>query len=637
MNGFELGRELAGDALEADGCRNGPTEYPGFACPQSHPAAPPGGRALRGCPDVAAGLQPAGSAEMPAENGGTDGALATGRRDDVGNQDQRQGQRQLAGGIKSRRYVGQRQLAGGMGMPKGDSPRSGDSPQRASGEMARATPPPRGRGLLVLGLAMIWPLVAQPTHALDPAPLPARPEAIEFAPLAFEPPAAADHRHVLPDGTVVFLAPSHEFPLINLAITFKGGSSLDPADLPGLAAFTARLVREGGTAARPPAAFDEELDFLASDVKVAASETFTTATLNCLASTFPESLALFLEMLRTPGFDVGRLETARARQLAQLAQRNDDASKILAREWKRLAFGGDHFEAAEPTAAQVEAVSRERLSAMHKQIFHPGNAIIAVAGDFEPAAMLAALEKALAGWERGSAAPAPVAPTATLAPGLYHVPKAIPQGKVVIGRRSIERDDPDAIPLVLLNEILGAGGFTSRLMQQVRSNEGLAYSVRSVLQPRVEYPGDFRAGFESKNTTVALATKIVLDEIRRIREEPVPEEEIETARRGLIETFPRRFESKPQMLQVFVNDEFTSRPADFWKTYREKLEAVTAADLQRVARKHLDPESLAILVVGDWEAIAPGDLDKRASMQDFFGGKVTHLPLRDPLTLEPLP
>jgi len=217
------------------------------------------------------------------------------------------------------------------------------------------------------------------------------------------------------------------------------------------------------------------------------------------------------------------------------------------------------------------------------------------------------------------------------------VPKEIPQGKVVLGCRSIERDDPDAIPLLLLNEILGAGGFTSRLMQQVRSNEGLAYSVRSMITPRVTYPGDFRAGFESKNATVALATKIVMDEVRKIRDELVTEDELETAKLGLIETFPRQFESKPQMLRVFVNDEWTNRPKDFWKTFRQRVDAVTREDLQRVAREHLDPAKMAILVVGDWDEIAKGDLDKRATMNDFFGGAVKHLPLRDPLTLEPLP
>ena len=495
---------------------------------------------------------------------------------------------------------------------------------------------PRRQSPILLALFAAGFVSPPAVPAADPA-IPARPEQIAFAPLAFEPPDPAAFRRTLPDGTPVYLAATHEFPLVTLSITFKGGASLDPADAPGLAALTARMVREGGTEGRRPAEFDETLDFLATEVAVTANETFTTATMNCLKSNLDESLRLFVEMLRSPAFDQQRLETAKARQIEALKQRNDDAASIIGREWKRLVYGPGHFEAAEPTGATVAAVDRGRLAAMHRTIFHPGNAILAVSGDFEEAEILDRLAKAFTGWERGSVAADPAAPQATLEPGLYHVPKEIPQGKVLIGRRSIRRDDPDAIPLLLLNEILGAGGFTSRLMQQVRSNEGLAYSVRSTVTPRVTYPGDFRAGFESKNATVALAAKIVLEEIRRIREEKVSAEELETAKRGLIETFPRQFESKPAMLRLFVNDEWTDRPKDFWKTFRAKVEAVSADDLLRVAQKHLDPATMAILVVGDWEAIAPGDLDKRASMQEFFGGRVQHLPLRDPLTLEPLP
>ena len=492
------------------------------------------------------------------------------------------------------------------------------------------------RTVLAILAVTTWAAVSR-AEAPAAAALPARPEEIVFRPLAYEPPDPSTFRRTLPDGTVVYLAPSHEFPLVNVSITFKGGASLDPADLPGLAAMTARMVREGGTRRLSPAEFDETLDFLATEAAVAANDTFTTATMSCLKANFEESLGLFVEMLRTPGFDAARLDTTKARMTEFLKQRNDDAASILGREWKRLVFGRDHFEAAEPTGATVAALSREKLAELHGRVFHPGNAIVAVSGDFEESAMLAQLTKAFAGWQRGPVAPDPAAPTAVLEPGLYHVPKDIPQGKVAIGRRSITRDDPDAIPLLLLDEILGAGGFTSRLMQKVRSNEGLAYSVRSTVAPRVRYPGDFRAGFESKNATVALATKIVLDEIRAVREELVTEEELETAKLGLIETFPRQFESKPKMLGVFVNDEWTGRPKDFWRTFRQKVAAVTREDLRRVARQHLDPEAMAILVVGDWDAIAPGDLEKRASMAEFFGGKVTHLPLRDPLTLEPLP
>jgi len=491
------------------------------------------------------------------------------------------------------------------------------------------SPPKGGAGPAAAGAG-----VAAPPRS---AGIPARPEEIAFKPLEFAPPDAASFRRLMPDGTAVYLAPSHEFPLVNVSLTFKGGASLDPADVPGLASMTARMVREGGTQKRPPAEFDETLDFLATEVGVAANETFTTATMNCLASNLDESLALFVEMLRSPGFDASRLDTAKARVIEGLKQRNDDASSILSREWKRLVYGKGHFESAEPTGATVASISREKLAELHRRVYHPGNMIVAVSGDFDEQEMLAKLEKAFAGWERGSPAPDPASPTATLEPGLYHVPKEIPQGKVVLGMRSIARDDPDAIPLVLLNDILGAGGFTSRIMQQVRSNEGLAYSARSTLAPKVYYPGDFRAGFESKNPTVALATKIVLDQIRGVRDDLVTEQELETAKASAIETFPRQFESKPAMLRVFVNDEWTKRPEGFWKTFREKVKAVTREDLQRVARKHLDPEKIAILVVGDWEEIAKGDLQGRATMKDFFGGSVKHLPLRDPLTLEPLP
>ena len=467
--------------------------------------------------------------------------------------------------------------------------------------------------------------------------IPPRPEAIEFQPLEYTPPRAADFRRMLSDGTIVYVAESHEFPLVNVSITFKGGGSLDPAATPGLASVMARMVREGGAGDMSPAMFDETLDFLATEMSVSAGNTFTTARMNSLSGNLDESLQLFVTMLRKPAFEKQRLEVVKARLLESLKQRNDNASSILAREWKAMLYGRNHFEASQPTASSVEAISREQLEAIHRQIIHPGNMIVAVSGDFAVEEILEKLTKAFQGWERGAVALDPKMPEAVLVPGLYHVQKEIPQGKVVLGKRGIVRDDPDAIPLLLLNEILGAGGFTSRLMQKVRSNEGLAYSVRSILSQRINYPGAFQATFESKNPTVALATKIVLGEIALIRQQPVTDEEIEVAKQGLIETFPRQFESKPTTLQVFVNDEWTNRPKDYWQTFREKVRSVTKDDLLRVAKKHLDPSQMAILVVGDWEAIASGDLEGRATMKEFFGGEVKHLPLRDPLTLEPLP
>ncbi len=466
--------------------------------------------------------------------------------------------------------------------------------------------------------------------------IPPHPDEIVFSPLAFEPPEAGDFRHILSNGVPVYLAPSHEFPLINAVFSFKGADDLDGPEERGLATATGAMIRRGGTTSVSAEDLDEEFDFLAAIASTSSHGTRSTATLNCLTSNFNRSFALFLQMLRSPGFQADRLATYKQQVFEQLKQRNDHAASILSREWRSLLYGDDHFEAAEPTAALIESITEDGLRSMHRRIFHPGNLIVAVTGDFDPPRMLERLEEALAGWEAGATVPDPPAPRATFAPGVYHVEKEIPQGRVSIGLRSIRRDHPDYFALLMANRILGGGGFTSRIVRRVRSDEGLAYSARSTFRPRVHYPGEFQASFQSKNRTVALAAKIIFEEIRRIRSEPVGTEELATAAGSLIETFPRRFESKAGMLRLFVDDELTGRDPAFWQTYRDDVRAVTSDDIMRVTKKYLVPEDMAFLVVGRWGEIEAGDLEGRARMSEFFGGSVTHLPLRDPLTLEPI-
>jgi len=188
----------------------------------------------------------------------------------------------------------------------------------------------------------------------------------------------------------------------------------------------------------------------------------------------------------------------------------------------------------------------------------------------------------------------------------------------------------------VMNEILGGGGFTSRIMKTVRSDEGLAYSAGSSLDAGVWYPGEFRAGFQSKNPTVALAIKLIENEFEKMRTTEVSAEELEVAKKSFIETFPRTFESKPTMLGIFVGDEWTGRDPAYWQTYRENVSKVTAADVKRVAQRMLDMKNMAIFVVGDWDTIAPGDPTGRAKMADFFNDQAEHLPLRDPMTMQPV-
>lgn len=475
--------------------------------------------------------------------------------------------------------------------------------------------------------------------AVAAADLPVHPDKLEFKPFDFQPPRAADYRHVLPSGVVVYLAPSHEFPLIDLSLNFKGGSYLDPADQVGLASATGAMIRRGGTSTMAPAQLDEEFDFLAANASTGTGGVESVASLNSLASNFDEAFALFVQMVRSPGFDAARLKIFKDEVIESMKQRNDEAPSIASREWARLMYGEDHYLGRVSTKASIDSITVDDLRAVHGRIFNPapGNMIVAVSGDFEPNEMLAKLESAFAAWPAsGPPNPNPPAPTHQLKPGVYHVEKDIPQGRVAIGQRGLMRDEPDWLAAAMMNDILGGGGFTSRITSRVRSDEGLAYSAGSQLSPGVWFPGEFRAGFESKSATVPLAAKIILEETDSIRTQTVAEEELDTSKKSFLERFPRTFESKPAMLGVFVNDELTNRPKDYWQTVRDNVRAVTREDVQRVASERLDPSKMAILIVGKWDAIAPGDLQGRASMKDFFNGEVTHLPLRDPLTQQPL-
>jgi zinc protease len=319
-----------------------------------------------------------------------------------------------------------------------------------------------------------------------------------------------------------------------------------------------------------------------------------------------------------------------------MKKRNDDSADIEGREWSLLLLGEDHFANRFTTAASVAAIERADLQAFHRRWVHPANMVAAVSGSFDRATMLRKLDAAFSAWP----VPRPLVPAVpstinTAAPGLYRIQKEVNQGRVSIGLPTVKRDSPDIYALEVMNEILGGSGFQARITRTVRSNEGLAYSAGSGLSFGVYYPGRFRAGFQSKSRSVAYATDLVLVEIRKMRESPVSAEELDTIQKSLIETFPSSFASKAQAVGIFASDEFTRRDPAFWSTYRERIRAVTAADVQRVAKTYLVPERFVILVVGDQKEIEIGDGKHDVALAKLApGGSVVTLPLRDPLTMK---
>ncbi|MEE2638604.1 MAG: pitrilysin family protein, partial [Acidobacteriota bacterium] len=447
----------------------------------------------------------------------------------------------------------------------------------------------------------------------------------------------ADHRHELSNGVPVFVVEDHELPLVTVAVTVRTGSYLEPADKVGLAGLTGSQMRAGGTTGMGAAEFDEEAAFLAAQIGSGIGATSGRANLNCLTKDLDACLDLFFDMLRNPAFDEARLALAKSQAVQQMERRNDATGTIEGREFRRLMRGDAHFTTRPRTRASVESITRDDLVAFHHEYYHPGNFIFAVSGDVESDAILAELERRLGDWMVGTREVPPIpAPGFTPKPGLYLVDKPeVNQGRVAIGHLGTTRDDPDRYKLLVMNDILGGGGFSARLLTRVRSDEGLAYSASSNFGVGVYYPGVFQAGFQSRSETVARATAIVLEEIERIRTEQVTAEELQNSVASFVETFTRNFSSAASTAGLFAGDEYTGRDPVYLASYRDNIAAVTADDVLDVAQRYLDPEALAILVVGNLDAIVAGDPERPEFVLEALSpGAVERIPLPDPLTME---
>jgi predicted Zn-dependent peptidase len=481
-------------------------------------------------------------------------------------------------------------------------------------------------------------LALSPLSMLGQTPqIPAHPRDLKYTTLSYTPPKREQYRHVLSNGAVAYLVEDHDLPLVNVSTLVRTGSYLDPAGKEGLAALTGTQMRVGGTAGKSAEEFDEAADFLAANISSSIGSTQGSANLNLLAKDVDQGFALYFDMLKNPRFQDDRLKLAKSQLLQNMERRNDRTDAIEQREWSRLMYGSEHFSTKETTRTSIEGITREDMIAFHQKYYQPAGFIFAVSGDFNTNEMIAKLEAATKGWASNKmAVPAVPKPVNTIVPGVYTVNKAdVNQGRVSIGHAGALRDSPDSYALEIMNDILGGGGFTSRIMSRVRSDEGLAYSAGSSFGLGVYYPGNFRATFQSKNPTTTQAIDIVMEEINRVRTTKVSAEELETAKNSAIEVFPRIFSTAGQVAGTFAQDEYTKRPADYWATYRDRIRAVTADDVQRVAQKYLQPDKLVVLIVGNIDEITKGNPDKPQFTLAKIAkdGQIRRIALPDPLTM----
>jgi predicted Zn-dependent peptidase len=462
--------------------------------------------------------------------------------------------------------------------------------------------------------------------------IPAHPSQLRFPPLDFAIPNPAALRHQLGNGVVVYIAEDHSVPLVEVTVQARIGAFLDTPDKDGLAALTGNLLRQGGTLSKSALELDDALDALAAAIEVKTEDTRSSVTLSGLSAHLDAGLALLFDLLAHPAFNDERVEAEKARWGALLASRNDAPEDISDREWQWLLYGESHVSSRYLTAKRLAGLKRQDLIDFHARYWQPANFFLTVAGDVEPAKVLARLDALFGAWHgQGQPAPWPPAPS-THRPraGMYVVPFEAPQDQVTIGRLGLTWDehwrDSDPYAIEVLTEILAGNLFTSRLGRRLRGEDGLVYGIDSRSGIGATWPDSLQIRFSCDPARLLRALVDVDEELKRIRDEPVSADELATAKAVLAAELTASFASARATVVTFALDDLLGLPHERWQGYRNRLNAVSAAEVQRIARTYLRPEEMVRLVVGSWPPAGP------AAGQQL--GAYHLLPLRDPVNLE---
>jgi len=403
----------------------------------------------------------------------------------------------------------------------------------------------------------------------------------------------------LKNGLVILLEEDHELPFINGTIDIRGGSRDVPAAKVGLIGLYGDTWRTSGTATQDGDKLDDLLEAKAAKVETSGDVDSTAVSWSCLTKDEDQVFGITVDLLEHPVFSKEKLQLAQQQAVAGIVRRNDDVQELAEREATKLVFGADSPYARQPEIATVMSVTVDDLKAWHAKTVAPNNIIISVEGDFDSAVMEKKLREAFENLPRGPQWPKPEGTFPGPKPGVYFIDKAdVNQSNVWIVGLGTERRNPDFYALAVMNEIF-SGGFGSRLFQQVRTKMGLAYSVSGGYGAQYDHPGMFYTVALTKSPTTVQATQAMLDEIEKLKTTPFTDAELTSAKDQLLNSFIFRYDSKEKVLTEASTLEFYGYPPDFLEKYRTAVEAVTTGDLERVAKKYIDPSKLAVLVVGN--------------------------------------
>jgi zinc protease len=411
----------------------------------------------------------------------------------------------------------------------------------------------------------------------------------------------------LPNGLTVLILEDHRFPLVTVDFTFQGAGALwEPADQHGLASVTAQMLPEG-TPTRDSKAINEQIDRLGASFFSNApyGDEDASAGGSGLSDNLDDWFPLVMDLIQNANFPDSELAKLKQRLKVQLVQQRQQPSFLASEQFSKAVYGSHPAATISATPESIDALTSEKLAQWHKARYAPQSALLGIAGDVKPEEFVAKLKKWLANWPKTDFAPPATPPTSPVKERRVFVVdrQASVQTTLAMGNIAIDRKSPDYPAMVVMNQILGAGP-AARLFLNLRENKGYTYGVYSRFSAQ-QYAGPFRAGGDARTQVTEGAMTEFWNEFHRIRDEKVADNELDDARHAVVASFALSLEDVNQLLNFAEEQKLYGLPADYWDKYPAQIAAITADDVQRVAKKYVDPDNMQIVAVGDAKAITP--------------------------------
>jgi zinc protease len=406
-------------------------------------------------------------------------------------------------------------------------------------------------------------------------------------------------RFTLGSGAILLVSEQHQLPMVSMAIAFDAGARRDPKGKDGLAALTAASLMQG-TSHLSAAEFNQKVDFMGSAISISASRDYASASLTTLKKYTDDSLHLMAQALQDPGLRDDDIRRKLADQVANIKAAEEEPEYVAAVAFNKLLFGeGPYGHPSDGLSDTVSKLTPDEVRAFYHEHYLMGSAVIAVTGDVDAASIKGKIEQEFTGLAGVVAVQAePAAPV--VAPGLHPdlIDRNVAQANLILGGSGIARSNPDFYKLQVMNYILGGGGFASRLMKVVRSKAGLAYGIGSAFHAG-KFPGAFLIVLQTKNRSSNEALKLILQQVHEIQDTPVSDAELHSAKKYLIGSFPMKLDRQSEIVSFMLETELYGLGTDYAERYPRLIDAVTKADVQKVAQEYLHPDALNLVAVAN--------------------------------------